>query len=230
MSRLLAAGIAAIALCSAAPASAESVVNISGTISSGTDTGGLFGGGSLVGQTFTARVVMHDDGVFGDQEPGSSSALMSQRASIHFAINGFGYGLTTPAELSGFFARSDTGWGSQSSYTLTSGGSYAGNSASVTADAYSPLAGLIPWDIFGLYDFTTGPGDVTTFKGSVGRDGVTTSFIADGGPLRVWSGGTSAVPEPATWAMMTIGFAGAGALLRRSRARSKSPVGAVIPA
>lgn len=31
-------------------------------------------------------------------------------------------------------------------------------------------------------------------------------------------GGTGAIPEPATWAMMIIGFAGAGAALRRRRA------------
>ena len=40
------------------------------------------------------------------------------------------------------------------------------------------------------------------------------SFYTDGNPITVT---VSAVPEPATWAMMIIGFGGAGVAIRRRR-------------
>ena len=75
--------------------------------------------------------------------------------------------------------------------------------------------------------FTPGPAfSVSQFTGSITVENLfneepddTTPFFANGFQLRVQSdnGPTGVVPEPATWAMMILGFGASGAMIRRRR-------------
>jgi hypothetical protein len=88
----------------------------------------------------------------------------------------------------------------------------------------------------GDFQTTGGPFDSTTFTvsalssfGDVQMDGYGALTVVNNGPAQgsvaVNSGttavpaipGTAAVPEPAAWAMMILGFGGVGALIRRRR-------------
>jgi len=61
-----------------------------------------------------------------------------------------------------------------------------------------------------------------TFTGNIGGVGFDPtpgifSFSAQGGNLTSFSATTTAVPEPATWALMLLGFGGIGMAMRRRR-------------
>lgn len=68
------------------------------------------------------------------------------------------------------------------------------------------------WQTFTTSRFTAAPGGVTRISFLGGNAGSTGAFgfALDGVSI-------SAVPEPATWAMMLIGFAAAGSMMRRRR-------------
>lgn len=74
----------------------------------------------------------------------------------------------------------------------------------------------IPADYHTPYSQTAGgiySGD-GLFK-SYGNDGVDHAYLTTEAELRVTGVTTSGAPEPASWALMILGFAGAGAVLRR---------------
>jgi hypothetical protein len=74
-----------------------------------------------------------------------------------------------------------------------------------------------------LADWTLSITDVTTNdsafeSGMVGIDPLTFMSLADSGTLTFSASSvTPGVPEPSTWAMMLVGFAGLGFAFRRSR-------------
>lgn len=78
------------------------------------------------------------------------------------------------------------------------------NSAQFTAD----LGHTVSWE--GIRSLTVGGVEVTDFT-AVSRD---TGFDFASG---YGAGGVTGVPEPSTWAMLVLGFAGFGAALRRRR-------------
>lgn len=73
--------------------------------------------------------------------------------------------------------------------------------------------GIIPFDQSGSYSFCCGA-DETSAAPSPGVSG--TQKFAENITLKVLSAG---IPEPSTWAMMLVGFFGAGAAVRRRRRR-----------
>jgi hypothetical protein len=90
---------------------------------------------------------------------------------------------------------------------------------------FSPLD-MSGWTVFGAH-FGNFPDsnatDVTAFwLVDVGTGPTSTITISDGKGLsnaQIFGTGIPAVPEPATWAMMLLGFAGVGVAMRRSRKR-----------
>ena len=62
-----------------------------------------------------------------------------------------------------------------------------------------------------------GPGDVSTFSFSSGGDDFVVQRTNDDTGLTSTDSQVGGVPEPATWAMMLVGFGGMGALLRGRR-------------
>lgn len=74
-------------------------------------------------------------------------------------------------------------------------------------------AGDVGYEGTAFYEFNAGhlPGGLDTF--SFNRPGLSNA--------RLFSTGTPGIPEPASWALMILGFAGLGATLRRHRAMAK---------
>jgi hypothetical protein len=133
-------------------------------------------------------------------------------------------GFSAGAKVTGSFAGTDLdGNGQLSSFegeVTAFDMAFSGN-----AEVFAFTRGLP--DLFGLvYDLNGGPlGDGTT--GDVEGIGVFTlpGYIVGPGPLGNVCDGTNvcgevfSVPEPATWAILLLGFGGVGATLRQSRSR-----------
>ena len=75
-----------------------------------------------------------------------------------------------------------------------------------------PIARNTPWTTHTISFVATGAGSVQIDLRSYSTDGV--GPLLDNVSLDVTGGG---VPEPASWALMILGFGGAGAVLRRRR-------------
>lgn len=215
MFRMLGAAVAALCLLSASAASAATAFNFQGIISSGVDTDGVFGdaGASLVGQTFTVRVVIHDDNIRSEQEsPPMFTFLASDRSSVHYAINGVGVGLTgltypNPGFSEGRASGSNGTGGQVVGYIDT-----ARAMSSVTAQFSSGDQFFTRiWDNIPL---TSVLGSFTASYATKGEDAKVVKFTA-AGPMTIWADRVTAVPEPSTWTMMIAGFGLAGAALRR---------------
>lgn len=114
-----------------------------------------------------------------------------------------------------------------SAVSLTSIGGLFASSTSATGDV---VEFKIPWaaftsDIFGLGGALVGPGgqlqlrtiQAFNYAGATG-DGIDQGAISRFG-FQTAPAANAAVPEPATWAMMVLGFVGVGFAMRR---RSKS--------
>lgn len=217
MIRMLGAAVAAICLLSASAATAATAFNFQGIISSGVDTDGVFGdvGASLVGQTFTVRVVIHDDNLRSEQEsPPTFTFLASDRSSVHYAINGVGVGLTgltypNPGFSQGWASGSGGTYGSVNGYIDTL---FATSSVSAQFSAADQFYTRI-WDTIPL---TSVLGTFSASYATKGENAKSVSFTASG-PMTVWSNRGTAVPEPATWAMLIVGFGMAGTGLRHAR-------------
>jgi hypothetical protein len=100
----------------------------------------------------------------------------------------------------------------------------------LTALAYAGDGTLLSTTVFGLdpnygvghVDTITAPSNIAYIRLGSGPDGLSTGgnfsiddLTFDGGP---GPGPGPGVPEPASWAMMLVGFGGLGAVLRRRRA------------
>ncbi len=211
ISRIVATA-AAILVATASAATAK-VYNFRGTLTSGVDGAGLFGnaGESLAGKTFTARIVFHSDGLYGFDDYPMFTFLAVERASVHYAINGVGVGLTGRRWSSEGQARGgDLIRAEVFGHALTDD-LYATLNSYLTDD--EPFFG----DIWGGFYRSPERGSFSARLSPTGAAEADWTTFASGGPLEVWTGGPSAVPEPATWAMMIAGFGLAGAGLRRSK-------------
>ena len=80
------------------------------------------------------------------------------------------------------------------------------------SNAFGPLSSSYPWTSYTISFVAANAGNVKFFLGTDSADNV--GILIDNVSLSI--GG--AVPEPATWAMMIMGFGLAGSALRRRRA------------
>ncbi|UTP39768.1 PEPxxWA-CTERM sorting domain-containing protein [Phenylobacterium sp. LH3H17] len=200
------------------------VTTYQGTIETGTDVTGLFGtaGADLASQAFTA-VYATDTAIgrmtdaFVDKAEGTSPSPVPI-LSASMTINGM-----TVGSSSGTYGRMQYDPGSYVSHSISelSNDGLFETSNGIVTQLHTPLApasldtsfsfaGLEP-AIFGGFQFwrfntQTGANDYRAY-GSL----VVTSVVS--------KVAGSAVPEPATWAMMIVGFGLVGSTLRASRGR-----------
>lgn len=226
-SRLLAGAAAAVALSAGgAHAATELIVN-GGFDALATPTGGqylqLFGGDTSTGWTVTGADILLLDKNY------SETGLVFNAASPNVAADLTGAGNTGLAN--GVYQDVNTVAGKTYKLTFLVGnaGAYGGN-----AWAY-----LLPSTINLSVGGGAGVGYTVSDTTPNGDPGIlyeqfTTTFLATGATTRIaFTNGTvgdnyaglddvslTAVPEPATWAMMIGGFFGVGGALRQSRRRA----------
>jgi hypothetical protein len=222
-SRLLGA-LAGAALCSMASQASATIVNVTyqGIVTSDYDETGIFGtvGGSndLVGQSYTAKFTF-------DTSLGTSGSNPAPYANQQaYGGTAYGSGITSPvtsatvtigsvtvsvpAIYQGIVAayQNTDGYGQQYHFARANGGS-----SYVYSEAYVyAYDGSVPFTLTGPFTYTpTGQNSHLNFY-SRGTDGFGsyeyTSVRASVTSLTV----TSGVPEPSTWAMIILGFAGVG--------------------
>ena len=208
-------------LASALPAQAATIVFQASGTASGTDRQGLIGGGTFSNQPFTLRATFDTNTV------GANLSVDPNRSIL---TGGFNFG-TLLSPLSGAVLRI----GSQRELVF-GGGDGLFHSAGIgvertdSGDAAQFLAegGLGEFNIVfegqqifnGLPSFTTGDlllanlrRNQALFIDSAGPNETRINFtITNAGFFAL-----SAVPEPATWAMMTLGFGLIGFSMRRAR-------------
>jgi uncharacterized protein (TIGR03118 family) len=158
-----------------------------------------------------------------------------QDASKHDDVPGAGHGFVNVFDLNGNFVRRlvsngalNSPWGlaiAPSSFGSLAGDLLVGNFGDGTINAYDPTTGASlgalfdshgnPLVIDGLWALTPG-------NGGVGSDPMAIYFTAGpGGEMHGLFGDltVSDVPEPSTWAMLLIGFAGIGFMAYRRRSK-----------
>jgi hypothetical protein len=72
-------------------------------------------------------------------------------------------------------------------------------------------------DVFGIHFGGSGGGETAFYKIDFGSGGTLTLNLPSSSSITHFSGMAGAVPEPATWALMLLGFGGMGISLRRRR-------------
>ena len=208
----------ATTLAFAQPAAAAVVTYTwTGYVAEGVDQIGLFGGGNLTGLDFTA-VFSRDDALADDLSLGAVNSYVrgGQAVSAKLTIGGVTIDVGgVNGEQSQFDNGAFEGF-SHHAASVLGGVSFTARSLGDPTDYlagpdYHTLAGLTADDTPGFYwegrfDFgAADPDDPNQGLFTNGR------FV----PYGVAVGSTGAVPEPATWAMMILGFGGVGATLRR---------------
>jgi hypothetical protein len=219
----------ATALACAQPAAAAVVTyTYTGHVDTGADQIGLFGGGALDGLAFTA-VFSRDDALADDLAVGKSSSYVRGGQAVTGKLTIAGHTIDIAGlggeqsqfddgSFEGFFHSAQSVLGSFSLGGATLG-TFAPTPGDVLAGAdYHTLGSLTAGDTpgfawFGRFDFgASDPNDPNQGLFTNGRFTPTALVVSpEPGPI-------GAVPEPAAWAMMILGFAGVGATLRRRRA------------
>lgn len=225
---------AACAVLTATPLAA----NAANIVTNGSFEGGTFVGGSF-GFPTAQQVAPGDSTTLPGWTTSNSELAWSQNGQAGIVSQNGSYNL----DLTGFFDSAGS-YATVSQTLTTSAGStyhlsfYGGNyipqggvAAAVSATAGStsqtflipptiiPDAGNSSWTSFG-FDFTaTAATTVLSFGGAnpgasdptfIGLDNISVEFLH--GPV-------GAVPEPSTWAMMLLGFAGLGFMVHRRKSK-----------
>jgi hypothetical protein len=210
-----------------APASATIVdVTYTGLLNIGNDNNNQFGGVAAPGQAFTASFTVDtslgtlftQNGALQSQtlQGGTSQPLnlTSPITSASLTING-----VTVAAPIGWFGSATTAIANQ--FSQQAHGVQFQDATTLTQFVFGSFINAnddsLPFTLTGPVDYTLSPnaGGAMTWQYNV--NGVGTDII---GSVRAMSihEHVAAVPEPATWAMMLLGFAGVGFMAyRRSR-------------
>jgi len=208
-----AAAVAALTLAGEAGATV-SVLTFTGTVASGRDTLGFFGGGDLAGMAFATTFTI-DDAVTHITTTLAGDTEMTGNIEGSTTINGrsIAGGSTDHFSLVEVFPN----------YIYAQTGNAQLGFEFAIEPASNPFAGIgftTP-----LATYTLKPGDssvahVDTYSPTFQHYGfslITTTVTYSILPDQVETTPTVGVPEPATWALMIAGFAGVGGLLRRRR-------------
>jgi hypothetical protein len=217
MKILRSAGAALVALALTGSPAAAAVIVYAGTITSGVDNAGIFGGvGDLANVAFTASFTY--DPALGNHVTDATSERVT---------GGTDYGGASPITDASFtiggvtlqFIPTLRG----AAFTSATTGTFGHEAA--TPDTYLLLQVVQAGAPARLNDLVSGtptacPSCQVYGLGSQGA--INFSAFLDVDSVRVGSSDTGVVPEPATWALMILGFGGAGAMLRRRRMQTIS--------
>lgn len=231
MQKWLAGVLGAGLLLGAAPAAAKVMtLNYYGAVGSGADNLGVFGAGAdLASQAFVASFVFDTDfagrttSATQDRIDGGSDASLPSFLSASLEINGVAWDfpggvIETVAIADGVVTATSADGDTIASPDLLA--LFAPGANQIHLGLFGPIFSLdleqnAAWDATGstghfqISSFDDGAGDFVRTYGTL----VSTRATLDDGT--VVGGG---VPEPATWALMILGFGTAGAVLRRRRA------------
>lgn len=216
------ASVAALALTAAAPVWAGTfVITYKGTVASGTDPLGIFGGGTLDGFAFTAEYTLTYPG-------GDTINVVGTEASGY--IDTYGYDAGNPLigkliinglsyQVEGYYGYAYQGnnWAGGYDQVFHNVDS-AGFVEYLNTNIYTTATDFISTrDLTAPLDYTVQPGGVAAgvFR-MVGANGLNSPYTE--GSLSPTSVSIREIPEPATWAMMIVGFGVVGGAMRRRRA------------
>jgi hypothetical protein len=165
--------------------------------------------------------------------PYLEAGLEFSRTGMTFNNNGCGYaGCPGHAGFPGFATTGNYmyGTGNLTSYfdIKTTGGNIFSGLEFVIGTGFSQTSQNVTWEAFlnnasvGSGSTTLAAGSVVGFSGAGGFDQLRYSAYDNGQNAAAFDSVraqySGAVPEPATWAMMIIGFGAAGSMVRRRRA------------
>lgn len=221
--RTWAAACAAAAAMACAGAASATVYTLTfdGSFTSGTDVGGDFGtkGASLAGDAYTFTT-SYDDSVGSHNAPGATAGgydgLAEPTLSSVFTVNG----VTLPidASFSSYYLRYLPQVSGGEAVVQTggaNGGVQIGGDGPITG-----LSGDMVWTSTGQF-FGYDGGTIDLIDGLYGRLTVSDITVTPVSDPNLFTQGTLAIPEPATWMMLLLGAGLLGAELRRRR---QSPV------
>ena len=225
----------------ATEASAEIItVTYTGIVTGGWDTTGVFGStaaNAYVGDTYTE--VFKFDSTLGSTSiatnstqyagnyslsggPNNPDHSVSPAISVTMTLNGHSY--TLGGDSSGLLTGLNIppGFGEQSELNTTLADNGIG---SASAHLTSPNGGNagVPASIFIPYTYVAQAGDDgnADFLLAIGPSGLDVHTLASEVQLSV-SDSVGAVPEPSTWAMMVLGFAGIGFMAYRRKVKPQN--------
>jgi PEP-CTERM motif len=237
--KVLGAAAIVAALGFAAPAAATLVgVTYWGTVFDGYDVTGVFGtaGANLDGDSYVAHYVFdttqgdtYSSATYNYAYGGSAYGVASPLVSASVTINGNSVSIVGDyyAQIDGY---NDGGFSEQ--FHLAE--HYTNDGITVTNnyndDSIWSNSGAIPSSLTKPFTYNVAPGDgtysyvlISTYDYATGN--YDTYTYADASLTRLTVGPVGSVPEPSTWAMMMLGFAGLGfAAWRRT---SKGPISAI---
>jgi len=229
--RSLIIGAALVAsISSAAEAATIVTATYQGTLNSGQDWSGVFGAAQadLTGAAFTAVFVMDIDQPTRVTHPGVSDTVIGGGANSPYVaasitinnitfdfgpIDNGGVQVTAGNQSLNAFSQEDTD-GVGIDFQLSMLGRFFGAPAipSLLDTPFSTDVGLTQGSFFGINIFDWGTMQtVAAAHGDLAVNSVSATVSQ-----------TAAVPEPATWAMMILGFGAAGAVLRRGRTLARA--------
>jgi hypothetical protein len=218
MKTLLSAAAFAVAIGTCASASATIIdATFTGTIKDGTDGLGLFGtaGADLTGLPFTLTIeyttslpgTYFSSPTINTLEGGSNFGLPDPIISSVLRVNG----VSSP-NVTGSFdtfnegANGNSGAANQIAFSVAESSNHYSIGFS---NSLGSITGDIPATLDVPLSFTPGPDDAGF--GSFGFPSTISSTTGDFSPARLtYSIPTTGAPEPSTWAMMLLGFAGLG--------------------
>jgi hypothetical protein len=225
-------------LASVSHASAAIVyVTYTGTVSSGTDPGGYFGGGNLNGGSYVVEYTFDTTLGFTLTSPtnnyaygGEAYANASPALSTTVTINGISQTFvgSYTGVVEGFNDGANSKQNHQSYFSSNAGtlSTYHNAINIIYTNAGAPLTSSI--DTAFSYDVLPSDYVTASFKFSTYDSSTNTTVNTFGNAnLSNLTVEVASVPEPSTWAMMILGFAGVGAIAYR---RSRKNEGAALAA